>query len=210
MPLILGPVAFKDFEIPSEIDGLGGKQMHHVHKLVGGSRVVDALGYDPKPKSWSGRMRGADAESRAQTLEHLNAAGGMVPLSFGAYWFLVLISDLDIRYEKPQEIVYRITCEVVYDPASGVSGAMGAIGGILGALGGFGGMLGGFASLANIVGGADIAGLASVANVTSIVASDVSAITTTVASLSAITPVAFGGVAAAIPATVGELYGATA
>lgn len=122
--LILGPVAFKDFEIPSQIDGLGGRQMMHVHKLVGGRRVVDAMGPDPHDKVWAGRFRGADAESRAHTLESLAQRGAMIPLSFGSFYYLVVIADFHATYEKAQEIPYDIRCTVVIDGAAGLIGSL--------------------------------------------------------------------------------------
>jgi hypothetical protein len=51
--LVLGPVAFSDFEDPERIR-FGGAQRLAVHKLPGGARVIDALGPDDTEIGWSG------------------------------------------------------------------------------------------------------------------------------------------------------------
>lgn len=51
--LVLGPIAFADFEIPERIR-FGGNQRLAVHQLPGGRRVVDALGRDDGEICWSG------------------------------------------------------------------------------------------------------------------------------------------------------------
>jgi hypothetical protein len=51
--LTLGDFTFARYEIPERIP-FGGDQQLNVHKLVGGVRVIDALGADPMPIEWSG------------------------------------------------------------------------------------------------------------------------------------------------------------
>jgi hypothetical protein len=43
--LTLGGIVFDDFSTPSAM-GAGGKQAMVIHKLPGGSRVIDTLGLD--------------------------------------------------------------------------------------------------------------------------------------------------------------------
>ena len=41
--LTLGGIEFRDFEVPEQIV-FGGGQTFAIHQIIGGSRVVDALG----------------------------------------------------------------------------------------------------------------------------------------------------------------------
>jgi len=58
--LVLGPVAFQDFEIPSAIN-FGGRQRLAVHQLTNGRRVVDTMGPDASEIGFSGVFSGPDA-----------------------------------------------------------------------------------------------------------------------------------------------------
>ena len=49
--LLLGPVLFRDFELPGQITW-GGKQRLAVHHLPGGRRVIDAMGRDDAAIVW--------------------------------------------------------------------------------------------------------------------------------------------------------------
>ena len=53
----LGGFAFQDFEVPERIPA-GGEQMLAIHKLVGGRRVIDAMGRDDAALEWSGYFLG--------------------------------------------------------------------------------------------------------------------------------------------------------
>ena len=77
--LSLGDVLFADLEVPDHIT-FGGEQALTVHKLVGGTRIIDAMGRDDMPLEWSGWFMGAEALSRARYLETQRIAGTAVPL----------------------------------------------------------------------------------------------------------------------------------
>ena len=53
--LLLGPIAFGGREVPDKINW-GGKQMLAVHKNIGGTRVIDAMGPDPVDIKWAGHF----------------------------------------------------------------------------------------------------------------------------------------------------------
>ena len=57
--LTLGGISFDGFSTPSHM-GAGGKQAMVIHKLPGGSRVIDTLGPDDENISWSGEFFGND------------------------------------------------------------------------------------------------------------------------------------------------------
>jgi hypothetical protein len=107
-PLVLGGIVFEGFEIPSSLK-FPMKQRHHVHKLVGGGRVVDKLGPDPEDHKWSGRFRGATAESRCRSIEALCASGAEVGLSWGSFFRIGIVSHFDPDYNAAFEIPYSIT-----------------------------------------------------------------------------------------------------
>lgn len=110
--LTLGPVLFADFEIPATIS-CGGQQVLVRHKLIGGARVIDAMGTDDDDIRWSGRFRGSDAETRAQYLEFLKDSGQQQTLQWSTYNYTVVVADVKIAYYQPYEIDYQITCAVV-------------------------------------------------------------------------------------------------
>ena len=60
--LTLGSIVFDGFEVPSRVE-FGGEQQLAVHKLIGGARVIDALGRDDAALRWRGVLSGAEASS---------------------------------------------------------------------------------------------------------------------------------------------------
>lgn len=110
----LGSFQFSGFEIPTQLP-FGGSQALSIHKLVGGDRVVDAMGRDYAPISWSGLFFGANAVARARTLDALRIAGEPQTLLWNQFNYLVLIRECTFDYRRQFEIPYRITCEVVSD-----------------------------------------------------------------------------------------------
>lgn len=121
--LTLGGVVFADFEIPESISS-GGGQMLAVHKLPGGSRVIDALGPDDADIGWSGRFRGSGAEERALLLDFMRRQGQQVLLSYSLHLYQVVIRDFraDFQYGG-LEIPYSITCAVVLDLTQALASA---------------------------------------------------------------------------------------
>lgn len=112
MPLILGDIVFADFEIPSKISGLGGKQTLAKHVLLGGARVTDAMGQEDGDPSWEGRFRGDNATDRAQALDAMRISGQEFSLSWGVFFYSVVIEEFTFDYERSYEIPYRIKCYI--------------------------------------------------------------------------------------------------
>lgn len=117
--LLLGPVLFQDFELPEGIVW-GGKQALAVHRLPGGTRVIDAMGRDDCLISWSGVFSGSNAHYRAQAIDLLRADGGAWPLTWDTFFYTVIISDFTAEYRQPNWIPYRLTCTVLRDEAEAV------------------------------------------------------------------------------------------
>lgn len=115
--LLLGPIVFQDFEVPSGIN-FGGRQRLALHRLPSGSRVIDALGRDDAQISFSGIFAGSDAILRARSLDELRVAGIPLPLTWDVLFYTVLISDFCADYRSSWWIPYRIVCTVIRDEAS--------------------------------------------------------------------------------------------
>ena len=117
--LLLGPVAFRDFEVPAGIV-FGGGQRLAVHRLVGGGRVIDTLGRDDGEIAFSGIFSGSDATLRARLVDELRAAGAILPLTWDVFFYSVVIARFEANYENAAWIPYRLTCTVLRDEASTV------------------------------------------------------------------------------------------
>src|SRR5579884_1809307 len=112
--LTLGGVVFQDFEIPATINA-GGEQMLAVHKLPGGSRVIDAMGPDDSDIRWTGRFRGTSAEQRALLLDFMRRQGQQLLLTYSLRRYQVIIREFAANFEQSYEIPYSIACTVLID-----------------------------------------------------------------------------------------------
>ena len=115
--LVLGPVAFHDFEVPERIV-FGGTQKLAVHELPGGGRVIDVMGAQSADLVWSGVFSGADAAERVRLLDSLRLLAAQVPLSWDVFAYTVVIERLEAEYTSPWWIPYHLTCKVVQDPVA--------------------------------------------------------------------------------------------
>lgn len=107
MALVLGGFVFRGFEIPSNVR-FALSQRHHIHRLVGGGREVNAMGPDPDVISWGGRLTGSNASGRVNTLRALTAAGRELPVVFASFMHMVLITRFDPDLTKSYDIYYQI------------------------------------------------------------------------------------------------------
>jgi len=120
--LLLGDLTFGRYEVPETIN-FGGDQALAVQKLVGGKRVIDAMGRDDEPLRWSGQFQGEDATARAQYLNYLRIAGKPLNLTWGEFAYSVIIRSAHMDYQRSYQIPYAIVCEVVEDMTLPVSTA---------------------------------------------------------------------------------------
>jgi hypothetical protein len=114
--LTLGDFTFARFEIPERIN-FGGEQRLNTHRLVGGKRVIDAMGADPAAVSWSGFFVGENALARARYLETLRDQGKPLALTYSAFAYTVIIRSFVGEFLLASRIPYQITCEVVSNDA---------------------------------------------------------------------------------------------
>lgn len=118
--LILGDFEFSRLEIPEKIP-FGGDQTLVIHKLVGGKRVIDAMGRDDAPIEWSGLFQGENALARARYLDGLRVAGKPLVLTWDEFMFEVVIASFRPDYERFYQIPYRISCTVLQDLSNPVT-----------------------------------------------------------------------------------------
>ena len=112
--LVLGSFEFGGLEIPAEI-AFGGAQRLSIHEMVGGVRVIDAMGRSDGALEWSGLFLGQGAIDRARYLDTIRASGVAQPLVWSAFTYMVVVREFKANYQKAYQIPYHIVCEVVSD-----------------------------------------------------------------------------------------------
>lgn len=112
--LTLGTVTFANFEIPERIN-FGGEQALSTKQLVGGKRIVDAMGAVDDDISWSGLMFESTATFRAQFLDQMRRTGLPYPLTWGQFNYLVVIKSFKASFERTYQIPYTISLTVIQD-----------------------------------------------------------------------------------------------
>lgn len=118
--VVLGGITFTASEVPEKITW-GGEQSLKIHKLVGGARVIDAMGRDDRPLEWSGIFVGPNAKTRAKYLDGLRIAGNQVLLTWADFRYLVVVKSFEGDYQRFYQVPYRIGCEVVQDQSQPVN-----------------------------------------------------------------------------------------
>lgn len=165
----LESVEFSGLEVPENIP-FGGDQKLTVHELIGGARVIDAMGRSDRALEWSGYFMGATALDRARYVDGLRVAGKAVPLTWSELAYSVVVQSFRADFRNVAMIPYTITCAVVQDQtqpttslaapplddqmdadmdaATGYGGQIGD-GGLSGLLGGIGTAINAVSSFAN-------------------------------------------------------------
>jgi len=124
--LLLGPVAFQDFEIPERVN-FGGAQRLVIHHLPGGARVIDAMGRDDAEISFNGIFSGENATLRARVIDELRAVGAELPLTWDAFFYSVVIKTFSADYHAGNWIPFHLTCAVLRDEAAAVTEAVASL-----------------------------------------------------------------------------------
>lgn len=110
----LGDIILQLFEVPEYIN-FGGEQMLKVHQLVGGARIVDAMGRNDADISWEGIFTGPDALIRARYFDGRRADGNVLTFSFFGFRYKVIIKAFNAQVKLAYRIPYNITLQVVED-----------------------------------------------------------------------------------------------
>ena len=112
--LTLGPVTFSTYEIPPKIN-FGGDQALAVKQLVGGRRIVDAMGRIDDDITWSGLFFGSTAVFRARFLDTMRIQGLPLLLTWSQFSYNVVIKSFKPSFERTYQIPYSISCQVIQD-----------------------------------------------------------------------------------------------
>lgn len=119
-PVVIGGMVLTGLEVPDALV-VGGRQNLVVHRLLGGGRVIDALGNDPDRLTLHGRFVGPEAQARAQAVERMRMAGAPVAFSAAGIGCQVWVAQFSYAYEARGAIcAYRLVLE---RPSAAVSGA---------------------------------------------------------------------------------------
>lgn len=111
---------FQNLEIPEDIN-FGGAQQLVQHNLIGGNRVIDSLGKNDIDITWTGRMVGSDALTRAQALNQLRAGGQQLVLNWFTLSYNVVIQNFVSYTERYYNVRYEITLKVISDGANPIN-----------------------------------------------------------------------------------------
>ena len=110
----LGSVTLQGFEVPDEAPW-GGNQALTVHKLVGGSRIIDAMGRDDRLVEIKGLFLSADADNRAQQVDTMRKAGLPVIWSYGPHVYQVVIRAFLPEFKQLGRVPYHLKLEILID-----------------------------------------------------------------------------------------------
>lgn len=117
-----GNFVFNSTEVPDQIN-FGGTQMLNTHKLVGGARIIDALGPDDATITWKGMFLTQDAADRAQFIDYLRRTGLVCTLSWEVFKYTVIVSEFKADFKKKFWIEFSISCQVVRDETQVIASA---------------------------------------------------------------------------------------
>ncbi|MHB8914417.1 MAG: hypothetical protein ACYC4K_01240 [Thiobacillus sp.] len=106
-----GPFVFTGAEAPQHI-AHGGSQALSRDRLIGGRKIVRALGPDESDISFSG-IFAYQGTARSDFLDSLRRRGDVCTLTWDNRRMLVIISEYQPDYHKPYQIGYSITFCVV-------------------------------------------------------------------------------------------------
>lgn len=130
--LMLGEFEFLDFEVPERL-AIPARQKTVLHQMVGGKRVIDVLGVEYDPLTWSGIITGSQSGERVKALERMRDAGELLTLTLDEYSFSVVITSFVPVYEFIYRRPYSIEVAIVASNASPlkVDALTGALQGLL-------------------------------------------------------------------------------
>ena len=113
-PVTLGTVTLQGFEVPDSAPW-GGDQALTIHKLIGGARVIDAMGTDDRAIAIKGTFLSPDADQRALQVDILRKAGLPVAFSWSNHVYLVVIKSFQPEFQRPDRVPYSLTLEILQD-----------------------------------------------------------------------------------------------
>lgn len=122
--LVLGNIVFRDYS-PPERQMFGGQMAMVIHKLPGGTRVIDELGPDEADIAWHGFFFDDAALDICASLDALRASGNVVSLTFAGMHRSVIVKEFIARIARePNWVEYEIVCTVTQNASLGALGAV--------------------------------------------------------------------------------------
>lgn len=118
----LGGIEFKDWEAKPPIANLGGDQQMALFTFAGGIKTAQLFGPIPNTISWSGRLWGPNAQSRALEIDKLRIDSKAVDLNYGIWSYWGVVKHVEITVENQHEIEFRIDFEPLQDNTTAGSG----------------------------------------------------------------------------------------
>lgn len=112
--LVLGDFEFESAAIPTQID-VGGSQQLVIHELIGGIRVIDAMGRRDRALTWNGWFRGSGAKAQSDYLNAYRIGGQTLSLTWASFKYQVIVKEYRAEILLLSQIHYYIECEVVSD-----------------------------------------------------------------------------------------------
>lgn len=121
--IILDGIEFEGFELPESL-AFGGNQALVTHKMIGGARIIDAMGPDDEPITWSGRFLDEFAAEKAFRVDLLRRSGREVRLEVPAASraYRVVVSSFKAEMQRPYLFPYTIAVEIIEDLVAGTGG----------------------------------------------------------------------------------------
>ena len=113
-PLTIGSVTFNNIEHPDELPFVF-HQVNAIHELIGGGRIIQTFGTQPKELKWEGNFFDSSANSRIRSLMSMLAAGTPVSLDYQQYSFEVIITDFTATVYHQYWAKYSIAVEIFQD-----------------------------------------------------------------------------------------------
>jgi hypothetical protein len=110
----LGPVQLTGSMLPASIS-IGGSQALTVHKLPGGTRIIDAMGQDDSTIGWSALLDTAEASTTARLLDKVRRSGTAITLAWDVYSYQVILSKFTCETRLVPPMKYSLELTVVND-----------------------------------------------------------------------------------------------
>ncbi len=108
-------IEFLDIELPQRIR-FGGEQLLSLHQMMGGKRILDAMGAADEPICWEGIFTSLSAVYRARYCDTLRRTGEACTLSWGAFSYTGVVRGFSADFTRGGlYIPYRIAFEVAQD-----------------------------------------------------------------------------------------------
>lgn len=110
----LGELIFNSTEVPQKVNS-GGGQMIAKQQLIGGVRVVDALGKNDDDIVFTGLISGIIDQERSKYLDYLRTSGIVVNFTYSSFNYNVVVRDYKPDFRMAYQNYFTITLIVIED-----------------------------------------------------------------------------------------------